>query len=59
MKCFRAYPEEYEHVAGNKQRIVSIVFTGDEIEDYNRLIQATGIDGAQDFIKRLIHDRLK
>jgi len=59
VKCFWARPEDYEHVAGNKQRIVSIVFTGDEIEDYNRLIQATGIDGAQNFIKQLIHERLK
>lgn len=58
MKCFWAHPEDYEHVAGNKQRIVSIIFTGDEIEDYNRLVQATGTDGAQDFIKQLIHDRL-
>ena len=58
MKCFWANPEDYEHVAGKKQRIISIVFTGDEIEDYNRLVQATGIDGAQDFIKKLLHDRL-
>jgi hypothetical protein len=58
MKCFWAHPEDYEHVAGNRQRIVSIVFTGDEIQDYNRLVQATGIDGAQNFIKRLIHERL-
>ncbi|MDR1261939.1 MAG: helix-turn-helix domain-containing protein [Oscillospiraceae bacterium] len=58
VKCFWAHPEDYEHVAGNKQRIVSIVFTGDEIEDYDRLLQVTGIDGAQNFIKRLIHEHL-
>ena len=59
MKCFWAHPEDYEHIGGNKQRIISIVFTGNEIEDYNRLVQATGIDGAQAFIKKLIHHRLK
>ncbi len=58
MKCFWAYPEEYEHVAGNKQRIVSIVFTENEIEDYNRLVTAAGIDEAQNFIKQLIHNHL-
>ena len=35
-KCFWAYPEDYGHIAGKQQRIVSIVFTGNEIEDYNR-----------------------
>ena len=59
VKCFWAYPEDYEHIAGSKQRVISIVFTGGEIEDYNRLVQAAGIDGAQNFIKQLIHDRLK
>ena len=59
VKCFWAHPDDYEHVAGKEQRIISVIFTGDEIEDYNRLVQATGIDGAQDFIKQLIHDHLK
>jgi hypothetical protein len=58
-KCFWAHPENYEHIAGNEQRTVFIVFAGDEIEDYNRLIQATGMDGAQSFIKQLIHEHLK
>lgn len=59
VNCFWASPEDYEHVAGKKQRVISIVFTGDEIEDYNRLVLATGIDGAQEIIKRLIHEYLK
>jgi hypothetical protein len=59
VKCFWASPEDYEHVAGNKQRVIGIVFTGDEIEDYNRLIETTGIDGAQNLIKQLIHEYLK
>ena len=34
VRCFWAYPENYEHIAGKYQKVISIVFTGDEIEDY-------------------------
>jgi len=56
---FLAYPEDYEHIAGKHERIISIVFTGDEIEDYNRLIEMTGIDNAQQAIKTIIHKHVK
>ena len=59
VKCFWACPEEYEHIAGKQQRVVSVVFTGDEIEDYNRLIEVSGIAEAQHTIKKLIHEHLK
>ena len=59
IKCFWAYPEEYEHIAGKQHRIISIVFTGDEIEDYKRLIEASGIEEAQRTIKNLIHEYLE
>jgi len=52
----KAYPENYEHVAGKYQKVISIVFSGDEIEDYKRLIEIVGIEGAQGTIKNLIHD---
>jgi len=56
LKCFWAFPEDYEHVAGKQQRIIHIVFTGDEIEDYNKLIEISGLDEAQNMIKNLIHE---
>ena len=59
VKCFWAYPEKYEHVAGKHQRVISIVFTGDEVEDYTKLIEISGIEEAQRVIKRLIKDYLK
>ena len=59
IKCFWAYPEEYEHIAGKQQRVVTVVFTGDEIEDYQRLIEVSGIAEAQHTIKKLIHEHLK
>jgi hypothetical protein len=59
IKCFWAYPEDYEHIAGKQQRIITIVFTGNEIEDYERLIKISGIEGAQRIIKGLIQEYLE
>jgi len=59
LHCFWAFPENYEHIAGKQQRIISIVFTGDEIEDYNRLIAISGIGKAQQEIKNILHEKLK
>ena len=52
--CFWAHPEEYTHVAGREQRQIIITFTGDEIEDYNRLVSLVGIDRAEATIKNMI-----
>lgn len=59
VSCFWAHPENYNHVAGKYERIVSIVFTGNEIEDYNKLIAIAGEDKAQEYIKDIIHKHLK
>ena len=59
LHCFWAHPENYEHVAGKYEKIVSVVFTGDEIEDYHKLVAISGEEKAQDLIKRLIHEYLK
>ena len=59
LHCFWAYPENYDHIAGKNERILSLVFTGDEIEDYNKLIEQSGRENAQEVIKQIIHDHLK
>jgi hypothetical protein len=59
VKCFWAHPEKYEHIAGKQQRIVCILFTGNEIKDYNQLIKISGIDKAQQIIKNILHEHLK
>jgi len=59
VKCFWAHPENYEHVAGKQQRVISVVFTGDEIKDYNRLIEISGIENAQKAIKDILHKYLQ
>lgn len=56
--CFWAYPESYTHIAGNQERRIVITFTGNEIEDYNKLIEALGIKGAEKYIKDIIHENL-
>ncbi len=59
VNCFWAYPENYTHIAGKEQRQIVITFTGDEIEDYNKLINLVGIGKAEDTIKKLIDEFVK
>jgi hypothetical protein len=57
-KCFWAFPENYDHVANRKQKVVTIVFTDDEVEDFHRLVEVFGIKYAQGKIKEIIRDYL-
>ena len=59
IQCFWAHPENYTHIAGKQQRQIVITFSGDEIEDYNRLIELVGIDKAEGAIKDLIQKYIK
>lgn len=56
--CFWTSPENYSHIAGNKERRIVLTFTADEVNDYNNLIKAVGLDHAQAFIKDLIKQAL-
>lgn len=58
VSCFWSHPENYTHIAGNKEKRIVLTFTGNEIEDYNQLIEKVGIDKASDFIKGLIKANL-
>lgn len=59
LKCFWAHPESYDHVAGDPVKVVAILFSGSEIDDYNKLIELAGNDTAQATIKRILHLHLK
>lgn len=59
LRCFWAHPENYEHIAGRNEKIISLIFTGNEIEDYYKLIELSGEENAQNTIKRILHDYLK
>ena len=54
--CFWAHPEGYSHIAGTEQRVIMISFTGNEVEDYNKLITLVGQEQAENTIKQLIKD---
>lgn len=54
VSCFWAHPEHYTHVADRKERKIILTFTGDEIEDYNKLIAMVGQDKAEETIKEAI-----
>lgn len=58
LRCFWAHPEDYDHVAGKNVKQLSLMFTGDEIEDYKKLIRLSGADTAQATIKRILHQHL-
>lgn len=49
-----AYPEHYTHIADVEGRRIVINYTGDEIEDYNKLIEIVGKDNAEEHIKDVI-----
>lgn len=57
--CFWAHPEDYSHIAGKEQRMIVITFTGNEIEDYNRLIELVGKEKAEETIRELIGKFIK
>jgi len=54
MQCFWAHPENHTHIAGKEQRQIIITFTGNEIEDYQKLIELVGEEQAEGTIKEMI-----
>ena len=58
MTCFWAYPEHYTHIAGHEMRQIVLTFTGDEIADYNKLMELVGADGAAKRIKQMIRSEI-
>lgn len=58
LRCFWAHPEDYDHIAGKPEKMISILFTGNEIDDYNKLISLSGEDSAQATIKQILHKHL-
>ena len=59
LRCFWAHPENYEHVAGKPERIISLVFSGEEVRDYDKLVKMAGEKEAQKLVKGLIHEYLE
>lgn len=57
--CFWTHPENYTHIAGKEGRQIIITFTGNEIEDYNKLIELVGLEKAEETIKDMIVNYIK
>lgn len=57
-KCFWAYPENYQHIAGISEKVVFLTFTNNEIDDYNKLIDLSKDSTPQATIKRILHNHL-
>lgn len=58
LRCFWAHPENYTHIAGLERRAVYLMFSGDEVQDYDKLRALSGDLPAQMIIKQIIHERL-
>lgn len=58
LHCFWAYPENYEHIAGKVEKVLTLRFSGEEIADYQKLVEQVGSANAQDWIKQLLHKHL-
>ena len=54
--CYYAYPENYQHIAGEKEKRLHIVFKGKDIQLYEKLIEQAEIQGVpyQTALKRMI-----
>ncbi len=60
LKCYWAYPEEYEHIAMRELRRVDIIWSGDDLSVYERLKKRT-MELQKDipnFIKQIIKKHL-
>ncbi len=57
--CFWAHPEDYDHIAGRKERQIVLTYTDNEIEDYNKLIELVGVEHAENTIKQLVADYIQ
>ena len=57
--CFWAFPENYTHLAGKRQKQLVVTFSENEIEDYDKLVETVGAAEAVDIIKGLIKDFIK
>ena len=59
--CYWAFPESYTHVAMRQLRRLDIVWSGEEISEYDRLAEAADSDGQglPEFVKAVIRRHLE
>ena len=54
--CYYAYPENYQHIAGEKEKKINIVFNNDDIQLYEKIVKQAEDHGMsyQMVVKRMI-----
>ncbi len=55
-KCYYAYPENYEHIAGKKEKRLNIIFRDKDMQLYENLVKQAESHGIsyEDEAKRII-----
>ena len=59
-RCYWATPEDYDHIAMEERRRVDVAWIGDEVREYEALLELARKRGRSlaDFIKELVRERL-
>lgn len=54
--CYYAYPEEYQHIAGENEKKLNIVFSNEDIDLYNQIVEQAELRNIsyQSVVKRMI-----
>ena len=53
--CYWAYPDEYTHIATREERRLDLIWSDDEVDDYERLAhKAGGSEELPDFVKDVL-----
>ena len=54
--CYYAYPEEYQHIAGETEKKLNIVFNGEDIDLYNQIVKQAKLHNIsyQSAVKRML-----
>jgi len=59
--CYWAYPESYTHIATRDIRRLDLLWSGEEIADYDRLVEEAGKvqDEAPEYVKNVLRNHFK
>ena len=58
--CYWAYPEEYSHIAMREIRRMDLMWSGDDVVDYDHILEAAGYvrERVPKYVKKIIRDHL-
>lgn len=54
--CYYAYPEEYQHIAGVREKKLDLVFSSEDIDLFNEIVEEANLHNTsyQSIVKRMI-----